>query len=51
MAENYDRVWLVLSHADSNSPGERLASWFEEEMGPPEQRSFEGVRVLLFSTV
>ena len=48
-AAEYDRVWLVLGHVDALAG--RLRGWFEAEMGPPEEHSYKGVRVLLFSTV
>lgn len=52
IAAEHERVWLVLSHAGVGGelPGSRVASWFEDEFDgdKPEDRGFEGVRVLLF---
>jgi mannosyltransferase len=51
VGSTHERVWLVLSHAaiSGDFPGSRLVSWLGADLGPPEERSFKDVRVLLFS--
>lgn len=51
IAAEHARVWLVLSHASiaGDFPGSRLTQWMTDAYGRPSERSFEGVRVLLFS--